>query len=474
MTKQKFDHNTNDFINEYVRALRENNAAVFAGAGLSVEPGYFDWKKLLAPIAKKLQLDINEEHDLAALAQYFVDNKGGVRDQLTKILTTEFNKTGIKLSENHKILARLPIPIFWTTNYDNLIETALRDAGKLPDVKITHAHLTVNIPKRDAIVYKMHGDVSDLANTVLTKHEYEDYNLNRELFSNAFKADFVARTMLFVGFSFTDPNLDYLISRIRSIQQRNTKTDYYFLKREKSKKALNRQQIRARSLERYGLYAVWINDYPQITEVLSEIERRFLRSTIFISGSADDYGKMKRNAPQLIQNLSKELALLNYKIVSGFGLNVGTYVVNGVLQAMEKQNNQRIDTYLSLRPFPLINEDSPESKNIQRQYRKRIVEEAGIEIIVFGNKTFNGDLIDASGVNEEFEIAKEKGLKIIPIPSTGFAAKKFYNKILENFENYYNDYPKLKSVFKKLGQSNLTESDIINTVIKIISSLNEF
>jgi hypothetical protein len=42
----------------------------------------------------------------------------------------------------------------------------MRFYGKLPDVKINHAHLSLNIPKRDAIIYKMHGDISDLANTV--------------------------------------------------------------------------------------------------------------------------------------------------------------------------------------------------------------------------------------------------------------------------------------------------------------------
>ncbi len=201
-------------------------------------------EKIINSNSNKLQLNIDEEHDLVALAQYFVDNKGGVRNALTKILTNEFNKSGITLTQNHRILARLPIPIYWTTNYDNLIETALKDAGKLPDVKIKHSHLTLNIARRDAIVYKMHGDVSDLANTVLTKHEYEDYNVNRELFSNAFKADFVSRTILFIGFSFTDPNLDYLVGRIRSIQQENMKTDYYFLKKDKNKKLYHRQSLR--------------------------------------------------------------------------------------------------------------------------------------------------------------------------------------------------------------------------------------
>ena len=147
------------FINNYVKALKQNNAVVFAGAGMSVSTGLFDWQKLLTPIARRLGLDIKQEPDLTALAQYFVDNQGGVRGELDQILVDEYGKMNIGITENHRILARLPIQIYWTTNYDRLIEDALREIGKTPDVKKTQTDLSVNYPKRDAIIYKMHGGI---------------------------------------------------------------------------------------------------------------------------------------------------------------------------------------------------------------------------------------------------------------------------------------------------------------------------
>jgi len=472
--KKKFDHNTEDFINEFVKEMKEGNTAIFAGAGLSVSTGYFDWQKLLEPIAKKLQLNIKDEHDLTALAQYFVDNRGGIRNELTKILASEFNKTGITLSENHRILARLPIDVFWTTNYDDLIEKALIESGKLPDVKRNQENLSVNLPKRDAIVYKMHGDVTDLANTVLTKHEYEDYNQKRELFSNAFKADFVSKTMLFIGFSFSDPNLDYLISRIRIIQQANTKADYYFIKKSKNKKVLNRQQIRARSLERYGLHPIWISDYPDITKILKEIERRFLRSTIFISGSASDYGDFKKPA-EFIQKLSFELVKDGYKLVSGFGYGVGTYVINGVLHAMISEKNKKLDNYIKLRPFPYIGKSDKLAKETQSNYRDTIVNEAGVMLCIFGNrKNKDEEIEDALGVVEEFQIAHKAGLKIIPIGCTGFVARNINEKLLTHFPEYYGEYPKLKKQFQILENNGLSHDEIINTVKIILNTLNKF
>lgn len=43
----------NAFINKYVKEIRNNNAAFFAGAGFSKESGYVDWKTLLESIASE-------------------------------------------------------------------------------------------------------------------------------------------------------------------------------------------------------------------------------------------------------------------------------------------------------------------------------------------------------------------------------------------------------------------------------------
>lgn len=344
----KFDFEIESFINHYVKALREKNAVIFAGAGMSVSEGFFNWTGLLKPIADRLGFDIHEEqNDLSSLAQYFVDNQGGVRGELDQILTEEYGKIKMSVSENHKILARLPIEIFWTTNYDRLIETALIEQGKTPDVKKCQSDLTVNLPKRDAIVYKMHGDIGTVSETVITKHEYEDYNKTRELFSNAFKSDYVARTFLFIGFSFNDPNLDYLISRIRTTLGKNLKPDYFFIKRHETEKVQRRQEFRVNSLKRYGLNPLWINDYSEATKILKEVEIRFLRNNIFISGSAEDYGDFGHDrAIEFLYEMGFVISENSKKILTGFGQGVGGTIINGVLKNMEHERNQDIDNYL--------------------------------------------------------------------------------------------------------------------------------
>lgn len=464
------------FINNYVKALKENNAVIFAGAGMSTSTGLFDWKKLLKPIADRLDLNIDdEEHDLPALAQFFVDDQGGVRGELNQLLVEQYGKMGLKSSFNHEILARLPIQIYWTTNYDRLIEDELKKQNKTPDIKKTEADLSVNLPKRDAIVYKMHGDIETVAETVLTKHEYEDYNKSRELFSNAFKSDYVSRTFLFIGFSFTDPNLQYLISRIRTTLGKDLKPDYFFLKKDPDEKKQKRQLVRANSLKRYGLNAIWINDYPEITEILKEIEIRFLRNTILISGSAEVYGDFgEKRAGELLHDLSKEISSKGYKILSGFGWGVGSAVINGVLDNMKSERNQNLDNYLIMRPFPQFETGGKKLPELWTEYRNNFIPLSGIAIFVFGNKKSkdNGEIVSANGMQEEFDIAVKNGIKPIPIGITGFLAKNLLKEVIDNFAKYYPEHPALKTEFEKLADSNITNADIMKTVIGIINKLN--
>src|SRR5580658_3644288 len=111
------------FVETYARAISDRNAAIFAGAGLSIPAGMVNWKSLMRNIAHDVGLDVRKEDDLVALAQYHV-NKHGVRHKINQALVTEFAGRA-KATKNREILAALPIRTYCTTNYDHLIEEAL-------------------------------------------------------------------------------------------------------------------------------------------------------------------------------------------------------------------------------------------------------------------------------------------------------------------------------------------------------------
>ena len=158
------------FITKYSKAIKEGYAAVFVGAGLSHGSGYVDWKNLVEPFALELGLNIEEEHDYARIAQYYRNEKR-TRGSINQEIMDQFSPER-EPNESVKILTRLPIYTYWTTNYDRLIEKALLEQGKTPDIKKAQSDLTVNLPKRDAIIYKMHGDIQLVDKVVITRDDY--------------------------------------------------------------------------------------------------------------------------------------------------------------------------------------------------------------------------------------------------------------------------------------------------------------
>ena len=279
------------FANKFIKSINSDTAAVFAGAGLSVASGLVNWKNLLRDIALELQLDIDNEDDLISIAQYYENEKGG-RGSINSQLIDEFTKD-VDINVNHEILATLPINTFWTTNYDNLIERSLEQYGKTVDTKICPENLATNKPRRDAVVYKMHGDISLPHDAVLTKDDYENYNEKRQLFTTSLQGDLVSKTFLFIGFSFEDPNLDYVLSRIKILLGSNKRDHYCFFKTVDRKDyktdqefhyAQIKQELKIKDIKRFGIQTLLIDDYNEITELLELIRIKITRQNIFISG----------------------------------------------------------------------------------------------------------------------------------------------------------------------------------------------
>ena len=268
-----------ELIRKYVKAIREGNAAVFAGAGLSRPSGFVDWKGLLRPLAADIDLDVDRESDLLAVSQFYRNRKGN-NTAINQAILEAFAKD-VEPNENVKILTRLPIFTYWTTNYDDLIEKGISAANRNPDVKSESDQLSVMKPDRDAVVYKMHGDVNHPANAVLTKADYELYPNQRPLFRTALKGDLISKVFLFVGFSFEDPNLDYILGQIRSLLDQNVPEHFCFFRRiqkgdfndlEEYGYAKARQEMQIDNLRFYGIQTVYVESYEEITEILREIE----------------------------------------------------------------------------------------------------------------------------------------------------------------------------------------------------------
>jgi NAD-dependent SIR2 family protein deacetylase len=175
-------------VKNFVSAMHEGDAAFFVGAGLSIKSGFVDWKRLLGDCALQLGLDINMEHDLVAVAQYYLNRRNMDRSSLNRILKEHFDRPS-SFTENHEIIGRLPVSTLWTSNFDKLLEQGIEKAGRNVEVKSIDSQLAIPHKGKEVVLYKMHGDITNPSEVIICTDDYERYTKSHEPFQNQLSAD---------------------------------------------------------------------------------------------------------------------------------------------------------------------------------------------------------------------------------------------------------------------------------------------
>lgn len=450
-----------EFLRNYSRELLEGHGAVFVGAGMSIPVGFVNWKDLLREIAVDLELDIDLEHDLIAVAQYEANRKRN-RDSLDQAIIRQFCRHA-EISENHRRLARLPIDTVWTTNYDKLLEKAFSEANRTVDPKHRVSQLRVRNPYADVTIFKMHGDVESPSEAVLTKDDYECYEVDREAFTVQLLSDLLSKRFLFLGFSFTDPNIEYTVNRLRRIlNPRRTgvdqNRDHYCILKEPTIEdyskfkgpdderdrllALDKKRFeyRVEDLKNYGIQTVAIQSYQEIEELLSTLNRRVRTRSVMISGAAETFDPLGDDRlNEFCRLLGRKLIEMDYDIISGFGKGISGSFMIGVHEALSRPGLGRIGQRMRLFPFPYWLEDGADKVACYEMNRKEMTSQGGVTIVISGNKSdpSSGNIIDSPGVATEVELARAAGQVIVPIGATGHTARKYWNAAMADVASWF-------------------------------------
>jgi hypothetical protein len=199
-------------------AMRRRRAILFVGAGVSMAVGLPSWQSLIDHLLDELALEktaIEGMHDgYQMLAEYYRLQRGGIgplRSWLDRHWKIE--KERVAASPLHKLIVELDFPIIYTTNYDRNLEIAFEIQGR-PYAKISNAKEIASAPVGVTHIIKYHGDFEDDSSLVLTETDF----LNRLSFASPLdfrlRADALASTILFIGYSMSDPNIRLLLHRI--------------------------------------------------------------------------------------------------------------------------------------------------------------------------------------------------------------------------------------------------------------------
>ncbi len=458
-------------IESYSEAMEDGRAAVFAGAGLSVDAGFVDWAGLMSDVYDELGLRPDRSLNLEDVAQFY-ENENRNRSRLNQLITNSFSKS-TTTTKNYQVLALLPIRTYWTTNFDKLIELSLEEAGKKCDVKSLPSSLAISKPCVDAIVYKMHGDVDNPAEAIITRNQYEKYEQTHKTFLEGLSYDLTNKTFLFLGLSFDDPNLKYVMKHIRLLHGVNLREHYYIQKsvcREANesdedftyRKRL--QELFVDDLKNYGIRTLLIKEYSEINGILRDIRKRYLSRTVFFSGAAAEYGKYEESqVREFVRKLSASIIHEGFRIVNGYGLGFGNEVLAGAISQLNEKHKP-IDGNLFMRPFPQGEKDF---KALWRKYREDMISLTGVSIFLLGNKIDKktNEIIKSDGMREEYEISMTNGNLLIPIGATGYMAEELWK---EQMEGNPEDMQLKKEDMFLLGNGELSLNELHDNIIRIL------
>lgn len=172
---------------------------------------------------------MEDRDDLPRVMQYVAirtRDAVSVKQRLTRHLSGIGPPDFADPAEPHGLLARLPLPVYLTTNYDDFMARALRNAGKSPSSAICRWYRDAAAaddlfstgqgfnPRPEApIVYHLHGSFQEPRSLVLTEEDYLEFLINlaldkanneRKLIPPSIFRALATRPLLFIGYSLQD------------------------------------------------------------------------------------------------------------------------------------------------------------------------------------------------------------------------------------------------------------------------------
>lgn len=425
-----FAVNRLELIDTFGAAVLEGNAALFVGAGLSLDAGLPGWSALLNPLRSDCGVP-DELADLPLVAEYIeVDVRKGGRDRLEQHILDQIVTANPAPSESHHLIRKLRVKEIWTTNYDELIEQAVPNAA----VAVQEEDIR-SIGTAKATIIKMHGSADTSQRRwakapVITRSDYEAYEIARPRTWSLLRATYLSRTFLFLGFSFTDPNIEILLRLARTLGTNVHDRHMTVLRRPPADQSTQRQlhDLRVKDLESSGVRVLEIDEYHEIVPLLNDLVRRTRPPRIFIAGSQGpgiDGGEPDRNiivpwcsavANELIGETAWELTSL--------GGHAGWDVTSGVARARRAEGTYDPDALT----FHFRAKDEPPPQMDMRLGTAVYTDLSREELV--------GQLLDecramvvirgGGRTTEEIAWAQARGVGVIPVATSGGAARDYW------------------------------------------------
>ena len=194
------------------------------------------------------------------------------------------------------------------------------------------------------------------------------------------------------------------------------------------------------------------------------IRNKVYEKNILISGSYDDENQIASRISAITTGLVSSLVQKGYKIITGYGKNLGSNITDGAYDGWTKTNKKTKDfsNALQIFTFPFRRKKTKARDTLYSEIRERMVSLTKYTIIIAG--TTNGR--NAQGVLEEYKLSNSSNHLIIPIATTGGSARQVWDE-LSKIEKYRNN-----ELFQLLDKE-IDTNNIVKTVIDLIEDNRE-
>lgn len=220
--------------------LEKGKLVVFVGAGVSKNSGLPEWKELIKDYAEYRGIKEFTSKEYLTIPEEVFERYGSLK--YYEIAEKRFLGKYVPNSV-HRILKKMDLTYIITTNYDTLIEDEIKNlqiVSKDEDLPYTNSN---------RMLIKMHGDFKN-KNIVLKKSDYDNYKKKFPLISTLVKGLFTTNTILFIGYSYNDVNVQQIMNWIKEILKEETRKAFLVeFTKEDDKEEENSEQINRISLK---------------------------------------------------------------------------------------------------------------------------------------------------------------------------------------------------------------------------------
>ena len=212
--------NNKDFIlpEDIIQAVINKNLVLFCGAGISTESKkvmpYTFYTDVFEELKKNNKVNVRDDLSFSSLMSLYCSNVYNGRKKLFQKINKRFQmienfpELYRIASEFHTEVSQIPqIETVITTNWDCLFED---NCDMFPIIYNEDVALWDTFEKR---VFKIHGSIKNIGSIIATEEDYENCykKLSTKPIGDRLKTILSTKTVVFVGFSFGDEDLNKII-----------------------------------------------------------------------------------------------------------------------------------------------------------------------------------------------------------------------------------------------------------------------